>query len=77
MIDDHHRVLLAGEAGHLFAPFGARGMNSGVADADAAASAIPVALHAKVDETAIGEIEHYGIQRLKAAEYNKNPSARP
>ncbi|WP_336365261.1 FAD-dependent monooxygenase [Halalkalicoccus salilacus] len=72
MIDDHHRVLLAGEAGHLFAPFGARGMNSGVADADAAASAITVALHAEIDETAIGEIAHYGIQRLKAAEYNKN-----
>ncbi|WP_344890647.1 FAD-dependent monooxygenase, partial [Nonomuraea antimicrobica] len=27
------RVLLAGEAAHLFAPFGARGLNSGVPDA--------------------------------------------
>ncbi len=31
------RVLLAGDAAHLYAPFGARGLNSGVADAENAA----------------------------------------
>ena len=36
--DAHRRVLLAGEAAHLFAPFGARGLNSGVPDAEAAAA---------------------------------------
>lgn len=70
-VDDHHRVLLAGEAGHLFAPFGARGMNSGVADADAAASAIAVALRAEVPAVAQAEIEAFATRREGAAEWNK------
>lgn len=37
--DPHRRVLLVGEAAHLFPPFGARGMNSGIADAAAQAVA--------------------------------------
>jgi 3-(3-hydroxy-phenyl)propionate hydroxylase len=41
--DAHRRVLLVGEAAHLFPPFGARGMNSGIADADVAAAAIAAA----------------------------------
>ena len=38
--DPHRRVLLVGEAAHLFPPFGARGMNSGITDAAAAAEAV-------------------------------------
>lgn len=44
--DPRHRVLLVGEAAHLFPPFGARGMNSGIADAAAAASAVAESLAA-------------------------------
>lgn len=72
IIDDHRRVLLAGEAAHLFAPFGARGMNSGITDADRAASAITVARQAAVEETARTEIETYAARREQAAEWNKN-----
>lgn len=71
-VDDDRRVLLAGEAGHLFAPFGARGMNSGIADAEAAASAISVALRAEVDEVSRFEIEQYAARRERAAEWNKD-----
>ena len=71
-IDDHRRVLLAGEAAHLLAPFGARGMNSGVADADEAASAVATAYYSQVDAVARDEVELYAARREKAAEYNLN-----
>lgn len=71
-IDEHRRVLLAGEAAHLFAPFGARGMNSGIADADAAASTIAVAVNARNEGVARSEVEAYAAQREKAGAWNKN-----
>ncbi|MCH5673722.1 FAD-dependent monooxygenase [Streptomyces gilvus] len=51
--DQHRRVLLVGEAAHLFPPFGARGMNSGIADAAAAAEAV-----AAGTADAVGEFAH-------------------
>ena len=38
--DPNRRVLLTGEAAHLFAPWGGRGLNSGVSDATDSATAI-------------------------------------
>lgn len=50
--DPHRRVLLVGEAAHLFPPFGARGMNSGIADAAAAAEAVAAGTARAVGEFA-------------------------
>ncbi len=69
--DKHHRVLLVGEAAHLFAPFGARGMNSGIADAVAAATAIDTALNAPNQSEAWEAIEQFARTRHAAAEYNR------
>ncbi|NEA99839.1 FAD-dependent oxidoreductase [Streptomyces sp. SID13726] len=57
--DPHRRVLLVGEAAHLFPPFGARGMNSGIADAAAAAEAV-----------AEGTVEAFAGVRRSAALFN-------
>src|SRR5262249_33525802 len=62
--DDARRVLLVGEAAHLFAPFGARGLNSGVPDAIAAAEAIAAGNLEAVDR--------FARTRREAAEYNRD-----
>jgi len=66
--DPHRRVLLVGEAAHLFPPFGARGMNSGIADADAAAAAIAGAV--KDPPGAAGLVGGYAATRRAAALFN-------
>lgn len=70
-LDPCRRVLLAGEAAHLFAPLGARGMNSGIADADAASAAVATALRATSAERARGALEDYGRCRQAAAYRNR------
>ena len=50
------RVFLAGDAAHLMAPFGARGMNSGVDDATSLAAAL-----------ASGDLDAYERERRPAA----------
>lgn len=69
-VDDEHRVLLVGEAAHLFAPFGARGMNSGMADADAAATAIALALRSREPARARGAVSDFDRLRRSAARHN-------
>ena len=61
------RVLLAGDVAHLMAPFGARGLNSGVADAENAAWKLAFILHGWADESLIAT---YDTERLAAAREN-------
>ncbi|WP_303802830.1 FAD-dependent monooxygenase [Alicyclobacillus macrosporangiidus] len=70
--DAERRILLVGEAAHLFAPFGARGMNSGVADAVSAARAIHAALGAASAQEARLAIDQFAEERHIAATYNRD-----
>lgn len=58
------RVLLAGDCAHLMAPFGARGLNSGVADAENAAWKIARVLQGKSSPELL---ETYHVERHAAA----------
>jgi 3-(3-hydroxy-phenyl)propionate hydroxylase len=69
--DEHRRALLIGEAAHLFVPLGARGMNSAIADAEAASTAVAVALRATGPERARGAIEDFARFRRQAADANR------
>ncbi|MBB3665648.1 pentachlorophenol monooxygenase/3-(3-hydroxy-phenyl)propionate hydroxylase [Prauserella sediminis] len=61
------RVLLAGDCAHLYAPFGARGLNSGVGDADNAAWKLAWVLRGWAGEALL---ESYHAERHAAAEEN-------
>jgi pentachlorophenol monooxygenase/3-(3-hydroxy-phenyl)propionate hydroxylase len=61
------RVLLAGDAAHLYSPFGARGLNSGVADAENAAWKIAYVLRGWAGEELL---ESYHAERHAAAREN-------
>ncbi|MCR6489302.1 FAD-dependent monooxygenase [Amycolatopsis sp. OK19-0408] len=61
------RVLLAGDCAHLVAPFGARGLNSGVADAENAAWKLAWVLRGQADEDLL---ESYHTERHAAATEN-------
>lgn len=71
-IDPAHRVLLAGEAAHLFAPFGARGLNSGVPDAETAAAAIQQAVNAAEPAVARAAVAAFNRERREAALWNRH-----
>ncbi len=70
--DPQRRVLLVGEAAHLFAPFGARGLNSGVPDAEAAALAVVLARQATNPAAARSAVETFALARRSAALFNRD-----
>jgi 3-(3-hydroxy-phenyl)propionate hydroxylase len=70
--DPSRRVLLAGEAAHLFAPFGARGLNSGIPDAEAAAIAVAAAARARTPGAARTPVEAFALARRSAALFNRD-----
>ncbi|ANZ37664.1 pentachlorophenol monooxygenase [Lentzea guizhouensis] len=61
------RVLLAGDAAHVMSPFGARGLNSGICDADNAAWKIAADRNG---EAGPGLLESYNVERGAAADEN-------
>jgi 3-(3-hydroxy-phenyl)propionate hydroxylase len=69
----HGRVLFAGDAGHQVSPFGARGANSGIQDADN----LGWKLAAVVDGTSPESLlDSYDSERLAAAQENIGYSTR-
>jgi 3-(3-hydroxy-phenyl)propionate hydroxylase len=72
--DLHRRLLLVGEAAHVFAPFGARGLNSGIPDAFVAATAVHQALLAPTAGEAALFVDHFAAVRRRAALRNRAAS---
>ncbi|MEU5879876.1 FAD-dependent monooxygenase [Spirillospora sp. NPDC047279] len=66
------RVLLAGDCAHLYAPFGARGLNSGVPDAENAAWKIAFVARGWAPESLL---ETYHLERHAAARENLDVTA--
>ncbi|TMR18353.1 pentachlorophenol monooxygenase [Nonomuraea turkmeniaca] len=66
------RVLLAGDCAHLVAPFGARGLNSGVPDAENAAWKLAFVLNGWAGDSLL---ESYHLERHAAARENLEVTA--
>lgn len=67
------RVFLSGDAAHLYAPFGARGLNSGVQDADNLAWKLAYVRHGWAPPELLAS---YGIERRAAALENLRVTTR-
>ena len=63
----HGRIIFAGDAAHGMSPFGARGANSGVQDADNLAWKLKLVLDGKAPDRLL---ETYGTEREYAADEN-------
>ena len=69
----HGRILFAGDAAHCVSPFGARGANSGVQDAENLAWKLARVLEGKAPETLL---DSYSDERRYAADENIRCSTR-
>jgi 3-(3-hydroxy-phenyl)propionate hydroxylase len=69
----HGRVLFAGDAAHQVSPFGARGANSGVQDADNLAWKLALVLQGQAPERLL---DTYSDERVQAADENLLNSTR-
>ncbi|MDQ0315952.1 FAD-dependent oxidoreductase [Amorphus orientalis] len=69
----HGRIVFAGDAAHQVSPFGARGANSGVQDAENLAWKLALVLKGEAPESLI---ETYNLERSAAADENIGHSTR-
>ena len=69
----HGRVLFAGDAAHQMSPFGARGGNSGIQDADNLVWKLDLVLRGLAPEALL---ESYDVERVAAAEENLTVTSR-
>ena len=69
----HGRVVFAGDSAHQVSPFGARGANSGIEDAENLAWKLVSVLQGEADERLI---ESYDLERAQAADENIGHSTR-
>ena len=69
----HGRLLFAGDSAHLVSPFGARGANSGVQDADNLVWKLELVLHGHAPERLL---DSYDSERVAAADENIASSTR-
>ena len=63
----HGRVLFAGDAAHVVSPFGARGANSGIQDADNLVWKLALVLDGRAPERLL---DTYDFERVRAADEN-------
>jgi len=69
----HGRVVFAGDAAHQVSPFGARGANSGIQDADNLAWKLALVIKGEAPESLL---DSYEIERSAAADENIGHSTR-